>query len=327
VTHVARYPGTVADIPRERHTTGADFESHLGREGRSVNLSAEGAVTGGPALRQPGANAPGGERWYGATSVAPELGRLSLSYQYQVFGYDFDGTFMSYGSDWAGHTVNGGLDLDGAPGFRWLADLPLYNKTLAKNLRLSWNYWNWATRSRYENPLTGRLEPRSTEWTAELALGNDAEARPNFWLGVDPHDNADQWWRTSGVDESFVLRLPLWWELILPLKLGAGQGRETDRTTLERGTGWSRKVEAGLERYFRGDLHVHAEVKWRVARKSWEGAWSDPEAHTRVTGGVRQSLGPNSFLQVDFGLPALNGEDFGAQDTLNVVTVLLKTYI
>ena len=49
--------------------------------------------------------------------------------------------------------------------------------------------------------------------------------------------------------------------------------------------------------------------------------------HARLTAGLRQALGPNSLIQVDFGQPALYGTDFGSRDTLNVVTVLVKTYI
>ena len=69
------------------------------------------------------------------------------------------------------------------------------------------------------------------------------------------------------------------------------------------------------------------EGTWRISRKDWMGVWSDPESHLRMTAGVRQSLGANSLIQVDFGSPALYGPDYGALDTLNVVTVFIKTYI
>ncbi len=327
LTHLARYPGAVGDVPRERHTTGADIESRLGTEGRSVNLNAEGAISGGPAPREAAANAPRGDRFYAAGSVASELGRLTLGYQYQVFGYDFDGTFTSYGADWAGHNISGGLNLEGAPGFRWLASVPLYDRSLAKNLRLSWGLWTWGARSRIFNPQTGGLEPRSSQLEGNVGLGNDAEARPNFWMSVEPSLNTDQWYRTRDLEENLNLRIPLVWDFIATSRGGLETSHELDRTTLESGRGWKRKFDAGLERYFRGNLYLHGEVKWRITRKAWEGVWADPESHAKITAGARQSLGPNSFLQVDFGLPALAGEDFGVQDTLQVVTVLFKTYI
>jgi hypothetical protein len=47
--------------------------------------------------------------------------------------------------------------------------------------------------------------------------------------------------------------------------------------------------------------------------------------HRRVTATARQPLGASTEVRVDYGVPALYGGDYGAQDTLDVVTVYVKS--
>jgi hypothetical protein len=324
--HATRYPGTVAGVARERGTTGLDGESHLESGDFSLNLEAEGAYTSGPVYRDPAANAPANDRFYGATSVTPELGRLSLMYGYQTFGYDFDGDLSSYGPNWGGHSAGGSFLLEGLPGFKWISRLPIYDRTAAKDLKLSWNGWNSDSHDRFDS-VEGVLKPRTRELEGGVSLANDYQARPNFGLTIDRTRTRDLDYVSQETEQKVSVRVPLWWQLVASANGELSQTLQRDYVAEEGGTGWRHILGGGLERYFRGNLYVHVEVAWRRDRSEWEGVWAAPEEHVRVTAGVRRTLGPNSLVQVDFGQPALYGTDFGSRDTLNVVTVLVKTYI
>jgi hypothetical protein len=324
--HLSSYPGTVGEVPRQRGTTGLDAESHLESGKFTLNASVEGAYTSGPVFRDPSANAPPNDRFYGATSIAPGLGRLSLSYGYQLFGYDFDGDLSSYGPNWGGHSAGATFILEGLPGLKWLSEAPVYDRTLAKDLKVSAFFWNSASRDRFES-VEGGLKPRTLELEEGVQLANDYQARPNYYLTVDRTRFRSDDYQSQETEERLSVRVPLWWELVASVGGELSQTADRDFASKESGTGWRRIVNAGLERYFKGNLYVHAEIAWRRNRSAWEGKWEDATENARVTAGLRQTLGPNSLIQVDFGQPALYGTDFGSRDTLNVVTVLLKTYI
>jgi len=326
MVHLTRYPGTVGDVARRRDTTGLDAESHLKSGEFAVNVSAEGAYSAGPAFRDADANAPPRDRYYGAYNVSPELGRLSLYWNQVLFGYDFDGGFTAWGGDWKEWSAGGSFLLEGLPGLGWISRLPVYDRSIAKNLKITVGAWAGATRDRFTDA-AGALEPRGVQDSGWISLSNDYEARPNFSLAADRERGTDAGYRTEESEEKITVRVPLPWEVIISGTGELAQTGERDFSSGESGVGWKRVVEGALERYFRGNLYVRVGVAWRRTRTSWEGEWGEPEKHTRLTAGLRQALGPDSLIQVDFGTPALNGTDFGSRDTLNVVTVLVKTYI
>ncbi|MEK7474083.1 MAG: hypothetical protein AAB152_00475 [Candidatus Coatesbacteria bacterium] len=326
VVHLSRYPGTVGEVARRRDTTGLDAESHLQTGKLALNVSAEGAYTSGPAFRAPDANAPARDRWYGAGRVAPEFGRLSLWGSREVWGYDFDGTFTAWSGNWQEWDAGGAFLLEGLPGLQWLSRLPLYNRTFAKDLKVSVTWWDGTSRDRF-TAADATLKPRSIQSSVSASLANDYEARPNFSLTADRFRSNDSDYLTQETEEKIFVRVPLPWELILNLTGELSQTAERDFWSEESGTGWKRIVEGGLARYFLGNLYVTVGLAWRRTRNAWEGVWGDRAEHARLTAGIRQALGPNSLVQIDFGQPALYGTDFGSRDTLNVVTVLVKTYI
>jgi hypothetical protein len=316
----------VGEVARQRDTTGVDAESHLAAGKLTLNVSAEGAYTTGPAFRDPDANAPVRDRTYFASHVAPEFGRLSLWASREIWGYDFDGTFTAWNGNWQEWDAGGGFLLEGLPGLGWLSRLPLYDRSFAKNLKVSVTWWDGTSRDRF-TAANGTLKPRSVQSSVSVGLANDYEARPGFSLTVDRDRSTDSDYRTQETEEKTSVRVPLPWELILNLTGELSQTEDRDFWSGESGTGWKRILEGSLERYFRGNLYVTVGLAWRRTRNAWEGAWGEAVEHARLTAGLRQALGPNSLIQVDFGQPALYGTDFGSRDTLNVVTVLVKTYI
>lgn len=325
--HTAKYPAPVTQVARTLNTTGADIESVLEGDGKSLNLALEGAMTSGPRFRPAGVNAPGRDHFYAAGKVAPEWGRLSLSYQYHQFGYDFDGSFMSYGGGWSGQSAEAGLTLEGLPGFAWISRIPVWDKSLAKNLKVASSYWDSRSRDRFLDPAVNRLKPRSTEYELYFYFSNDGESRPHVNVHASPKEFADQWFRTRELEQEISLRVPLVFDVVATANAEYDQTRSRDLTTEEEGRGRELSVSGGLERYFTGNLHLRVGATWIRSKESWEGDWAEPETHARVTAGARQSLGANSLIQVDFGSPPLYGSDFGARDTLNIVTILVRTYI
>jgi hypothetical protein len=133
------------------------------------------------------------------------------------------------------------------------------------------------------------------------------------------------------------LKLPLWLGLGADLEGGFTEGVSRQRYLLETSPGVSQYFqESGLNEYQNGslgldwssasNLTLHVSGVWAGTSKSWEGVWGDYDQHLRWTASLQKSLGSDSLLRLDYGQPALNGNDFGLQDTLNVYTLTLRTY-
>lgn len=326
LAHRADYGTGVTGIPPWRGTFGADVESHARGKGMSVSGQLEGGVTAGTRARPPDANAPANDRFYVGANVTPEWGRLRLSGGYTLFGYDFDGDLTTEGSNWAGPGFSGGLDLDGLPGIRALARLPLYDRSIGNNLALSWRGYFWTTRDRYADPATGALKPRSVGRTVELELANDEKAKPNVSVELQAESYDDQWYRNPALEEQLRVRAPLPWESSFTTDLRWNQTRTIDRTTGERGDSWKHRQRLSLDKQFPGGLFLGAGVQWVQQRDGWEGAWGEEARYAKLTASARATLGPNSTVELGYGYPALYGYDYGIQDTLDVWTLTAKVY-
>ena len=327
IAHLARYGTGVTGIPPTRGTFGADAETHVGGKGFSVVGQLEGGVTAGLRPRAPDANAPGNDRFYVGTNISPQWGRLKLSGGYTQFGYDFDGDLTSIGGGgWAGPSFGGGLDLDGLPGVRLLARLPLYDHSVANNLLLSWGGYAWNSRDRFADPVTGRLKPRTLGRTGEIELANDEKAKPNFRLSIQFEESTDQWYRNPDVEQQVQVRFPLPWDAGLSTDAKWERTRTIDRTTGESGRGWKDRQRLSVDKQFPGGIFASVGGQWVQTRDSWLDQWGEVARHFKLTGGARATVGPNSTVELSYGYPALFGNDYGIQDTINVWTLTARVY-
>jgi hypothetical protein len=322
--HAARYGEGVSGIPRRRHTAGVDAEGSVASGDASLALAAEGAVTGGDRY-ETGAIVPAHDRYYAGATASPSWGRVGLSFGYSLLGYDFDAAFTKKGGNQELVSGSGSLQLDGLPGVRALEAVPLTGGTLAKNLALSVSAWRYETRDRYRDPVTGATSPMATGQEVAWTLGNDAESTPNFGASVSVRDSADPWTENPAVEEVLTLRQPLALDVVAYLTGERAVTRTRDLMSGESGESRVHELGVELEREFETGLVVSATVTWEWSRDAWEGAWGDTQMHRRVTATARQPLGASTEVRVDYGVPALYGGDYGAQDTLDVVTVYVKS--
>jgi len=326
VAHQNRYPASQGGIPRNRQLLGVDAESHLEGEGRALTAAAEGAVTVGDRRSVEVEGAPAGDRGYYAVKLEPEWDRLKGEWEYEMVGYDFDADFSSWGGNWEGYMAGVNFNLEGLSFLSRLSEVPIYDRTLASNLGINWSLEAWRSRDSFTDPVTGALHPRSTEFDSEVRFENDYKARPHFSLAAKWGQGEDAWTVNPDTEQYLTLRLPLPLEVVAGLSGTLKQDRQTDRITGESGTGWERILWGSLERFFPGNLFVSAGGTWVKSRESWEGEWGDEEGHFKFTASLRKTLGPSSVIQVDYGVPALYGYDFGLQDTIEILTVKGQVY-
>jgi len=324
IEHAARYGVGGAGIPRNRRTGGADIEGSMTRGKASLKMAVEGAMSAGDRY-ETGLVIPANDRFYYGASVSPSWGRLGLSFGYSLMGYDFDADFTEKGGNSELASASGTLQLDGLPGVRILDRVPFTGGTLARNLSFGLNGYWYATRDRYRDPTTGELHPSGTGTEAELSLGNDYQATPNFGMSVALKNGESQWESNPGIEESLSLRLPFPGDVVANLT-----GRlSSSRTEKKMGGGMEEQraqtVDATLQRDFASNLVLSTSYSWTRYRDSWDGVWGDVSWHDRWTLSARQPIGASTVVQVDYGVPALYGKDYGSQDTLDVITVNVKS--
>jgi len=325
INHEARYGRGVSGLPASRQTWGLDLDSRFGGEEASLGLALAGAGTWGDRY-QDAVDIPRHDRYCAGASVSPEVGRASFNYSYTLMGYDFDADFTKKGGNMAMHYLEFGADLEGWSVFRHLSDLPLYDGSIGKNLHLDLSGYTYETRDRYTDPETGTLRPRSAGWEAALELENDDKARPNLVFSAAMKGLDDEWTRNPETEESLSLRLPAPLEMVAVLAGKLEQARTEDKETGESGEDFVRNGQVGLERWFKCNLSVNVYGNWTWARSSWEGVWGEAETHFKLTAGARQTFGASSVIQLDYGFPALYGNDYGIQDTIDIFTLSVKTY-
>ncbi len=325
INHEARYGRGVSGLPASRRTWGLDLDSRFGGDDASLGLALAGAGTWGDRCRE-AVNVPRNDRYLWGASVTPEIGRTSYNYSYTLIGYDFDADFSKKGGNSMMHYLEFGADLEGWSVFRLLSDLPLYDGSIGRNLRLGLYGYTYETRDRYTDPGTGALRPRSAGWEIGLELDNDDKARPNFGFLAAVKDQEDEWSRKPESEESLSLRLPVPLGAVAVLSGQLGQARPEDKSSGESGEDFVGSWQAGLERYFQCNLSVNVSGNWSWARSNWEGVRGAAETHFKLTAGARQTFGANSVVQLDYGFPALYGYDYGVQDTIDVFTLSAKTY-
>lgn len=325
INHESRYGRGVSGYPASRRTYGIDLDSRFGGDEASLGLALLGAGTWGDRYVD-SANAPRNDRYCAGVGVSPEVGRASFNYSYTLVGYDFDAEFTNKGGNSTMHYAEFGVDLEDWSVFRGLSGIPLYDGSIGRNLRMGLSAYTYETRDRYIDPATGELFPRSGGWYAAFELDNDENARPNFSFYLETMEQYDEWTREPEMEESLALRLPAPQGTVAILSGKLGQARPEDRTSRESGEDFSRTGQLGLEKWFESNLSVNIFGNWVWTRSSWEGAWSASEMHFRLTAGARQTLGASTVIQLDYGLPALNGLDYGAQETINIFTLYVKSY-
>lgn len=325
VTHLSRYGRGVQGVPRNRQTWGLDLENRAPAGPVTLNSSIEGAVTGGDAFRDENANAPPSDRYYFSTYLSPEWGRLNVRGYYCLVGYDFDASFMSWGGNYDEYGAGGDFNLEDLSVLEGLTRLPLYDRSLSKNLVLGWNYFDFRSRDRRLSA-AGELEPRLRGRELDIELGNDSQAKPSFSFGFELDGREDQWYRSTATEWDARVRLPVAWDVVAASSAAIGRERETDRETGESGRGWTRRCSAGLERYFSFNLFLSASSSWSVSHERWEEDWGDPARYHKLAWTARQTIGANTVIELAYGQPALLGYDFGVQETLDVYTLTLRSY-
>lgn len=322
--HAARYAAGVSGIPLRRRTAGLDAEGSFASGNFSLRAAAEGAMTAGDRYST-GAIVPANDRYYAGASVAPSYGRFGLSGGYTLMGYDFDASFTKKGGNSEMVSGSGSVQLEGLPVVRALDAVPFTGGTLAKNLAAGLSGWRYETRDRYADPGTGVLVPMSSGYEVEASLGNDYESTPNFSLKVAVLEESNPWTRTPVIEDVLTLRAPLPANLVLNLVGETSSARTFDKASGESGESWAREAEIGLECHFASNLVVSAMFEYSRSREAWEGGWGDATDHRKWKASARQPIGPSTVVQVDYGAPPLYGSDYGAQDTLDVVTVYVKS--
>ena len=320
--HLTRYGKGVSEVPRERHIVGIDLDAQFEPKPVTLAWAAEAAGTWGD-LPDPveEAHAPRNDRYYAATELSPEVGRLKTSMTLMTFGYDFDASFTNWGNSWDGISGFASLNLDGWGPFAALSAVPLYDRSLGNSLSVGTSMENWHSRDRYVEA-DGGMHPRTGGSVFTAWFSNDYKAKPNFYLHATREMEEDEWFVNPTWEEGLNLRIPLPLDIVMNLYGELEQKRSVDKEEATTNRGWKRIAEGGLERYFKGNLFVTTHIKWQ--KTGWEG--DEPGENVRFTAGLRQSLGANSSVEVNYGSAALNGYDYGALDTINIVTVTAKTY-
>ena len=324
IEHSTRYGAETTGIPRHRRTVGSDLEGSMASGNASLSAALEGAMTAGDRY-ETGLVVPRNDRFYYGASVSPSWGRLGLSFGYSLMGYDFDADFTKKGGNTELASASGTLQLEGLPGVRVLDRMPFTGGTLAKNLSLGLSGWWYATRDRYRDPATGELRPTGTGAEADLSLGNDYQSTPNFGLGLTLKTDESQWDSNPGIEESLSLRLPFPGDVVANLTGRLSAFRTEDKSSGSWGEQRAQAIGATLERDFASNLVLSASYSWTKYRDSWEGVWGDVSRHGRWTLSARQPIGASMVIQADYGVPALYGEDYGSQDTMDVITVNVKS--
>jgi len=315
--HATRYGAGGAGIPRRRRTAGVDAEGSVAAGEASLALAAEGAATFGDRY-ETGAIVPANDRFYAGTSVSPSWGRVGLSFGYSLLGHDFDAGFTEKGGNQELVSGSGSFQLEGLPGARALGPV-------AKNLSVAVSGWRYETRDRYLDPVTGATRPQQIASEASLSLSNDYEAAPNFGASVAVKDTDDPWEERPELECALSMRVPVEGVVTVNLEGDRDTGRTVTKETGERNDSLKHGLAVGLTREFKTNLVLSATVEWEWAREAWEGEWSGTEMYRKVTASARQPIGPSTEVRVDYGVPALFGSDYGAQGTLDVVTIYVKS--
>ncbi|MES2200768.1 MAG: hypothetical protein V4498_00800 [candidate division FCPU426 bacterium] len=328
LNHQAVWDKGVTGLPSSRQTYGLDLDSNWKRGRFSLAWAAEGAYSPGDGHPSQAGNffVQAGDRGYLGGRVTPEWGRLKLDYYYSLVGYDFDADFTQYGGNEEWHYAEGTLNLEGLGFLKRLKDLPLYDGSIGNNLRLLANAFTLVTRAQYLE-VTGRLLPVNSVREYHLRLENDYKAKPHFALRLMLEQTDDQWNFSGNSGGSIVLSFPAGERTTLSLEAGHHENSDLAKSIAEAGLGGTNDAELGLEWHSDSNLFVNIKGIWKDNGKSWQGTWGPEEGHFKWSAGLQQNFGSDTVLRLDYGLPALLGYDFGLQDTLNVLTLTLKTYL
>jgi hypothetical protein len=323
--HQAAYGAGVSGIPASRQTMGVDLDSHFDFHGPNLGLALEAGGTTGD--RAPsGAVVPANDRFYYAAAVNPAWGRLSLSYDFVLAGYDFDGDLSKDGGNSLYQSLSGGLALDGLGPAKLLETLPLYDHSLGKNLAFNWGFSLRQSRDQLPDPSSGALVPSDQSTEMELAFENDDTAHPHFEL-QDIYEGSEDPWTSSPVSrQSLNLRLPLAEKFFLNLGGSLEWDRSRDKTSGESGETWVEGGGFGLEWTSASKLTLAAGGSLNASHGSWQGVWDAGQVHSKFSASLTQVFSANSLVRLDYGQPALFGRDFGLQDTINLFTLTAKTY-
>ena len=327
VSHLEDYHPALEGVPKTRRTWGTDVEGRFAAGPVATSWALEGAMTeGDKEPPSPGSIVSGDDRYYGGVSLSPEWDRLSLYGSYTLLGYDFDAAFSKKGGN--AETLSGGatVSLEELPPSLALNAIPIYDRSLGRNLSLGISAWQIRSRDRMVNEDTGAEEPRYRGYEAEVGIENDYTSKPNFEVKVAAVNSLDPWYRTDSQDVSLSLRVPLIPGLTADLSGNASEAWTRDKTTLESGTSRTTSVSAGLDQYFSFNLFVYFKASRSRTTEIWEGVKEKPPANVGWTAGARQVIGASTEIRLDYGQPPLYASGWEVQRTPNIFTLAVQSY-
>lgn len=318
VSQQYRYGRGASGMPGHRQIWAADLDSYTSIGEGSLWWGAEGAVSQS-GEEEVSTYVKRKEPYYAGTSITPEWRRFSLSYKYEFDGYHFGGNRTFH---WGGVEVN----LDGLPVTGLLKRIPIYDGSFGNNLVCGASVSDWASRDRQADAISGKMRPRSAGRSAAFTIGNDYQARPNFFFEIEANEEEDPWYRTPGVLESLSVRFPLPVGFVASGYFTWRHGWERDKSSDEQGEDLSASQSLGVEWYSRWNLSLRGDWSWNQSRQSWEGEASPVDRYVKFSTRARQTVGASTVVELSYGYPALFGSDYGVRGTIDVWTLTLRTY-